>query len=41
MKSPDAHPELEMTVPMGFRRSGATPEVVQLQLEALLGWKKR
>jgi hypothetical protein len=30
MTAPDAHPELEMTVPRGFRRSGATPEGLTL-----------
>lgn len=30
IKLPDAHPALEMTVPKGFRRSGATPEGLTL-----------
>jgi hypothetical protein len=30
MKPPDVHPELEMTVPKSFRRSGATPEGLTL-----------
>jgi hypothetical protein len=32
---PDAHPELEMTVPRGFRRSGATPEGLTLHYAEL------
>ena len=30
IQPPDLHPALEMTVPMGFRRSGATPEGLTL-----------
>jgi hypothetical protein len=30
MEPPDAHPELDMTVPTSFRRSGATPEGLML-----------
>jgi hypothetical protein len=30
MEPPDAHPELDMTVPKNFRRMGATPEGLTL-----------
>jgi hypothetical protein len=36
IQPPDVHPELEMTVPRSFRRSGATPEGLTLHYTDLL-----